>query len=240
MKILGVRVDNLSKTEILEKIEYFLKEEEFHQIATINPEFILEAQKDAKFKNILNNCDLNIADGIGIRFAFWKKGEKLKCRLAGADLLDEILKIADANNFSIFLAANEDGLSSWEETADAIRLIYPGIKIGGLNLDKVAIVEDNYELRNMNYEIVICNFGAPEQEKFIHSLKNQKSGKIRLAIGVGGSFDFLTRKVKRAPKFARNFGLEWLWRLIQQPKRIKRIINATIIFPAKILLKKHS
>lgn len=238
MEILGVRIDNLSKAEILEKIKYFLKEEKFHQIATINPEFILEAQKDTEFKNILNNCDLNIADGMGIRFAFLKKGEKLKYRMAGADLLDEILKIANENNLSIFLAANKGGLSSWEETAKVIHQAYPTIKVSGVNLGKNYSKEKNYELRNMNYEIVICNFGAPFQEKFIYSLRNQKYDKIRLTIGVGGSFDYLTGKMKRAPIFMRNLGLEWLWRLIQQPSRMSRIFNATIIFPIKIIMNK--
>ena len=95
MNILGVRIDNLSYSEVLGKIELFLGDGKFHQIATINPEFILEAQKNEEFKNILNGCDLNIADGIGIKFAFWRFGKLLKTRIAGADLMDKILEMAD-------------------------------------------------------------------------------------------------------------------------------------------------
>jgi N-acetylglucosaminyldiphosphoundecaprenol N-acetyl-beta-D-mannosaminyltransferase len=240
MKILEVRIDNFSREEILEKIKYFLKEEKFHQIATVNPEFILEAQKDAGFRNILNGCDLNIADGMGIRFAFWKKGEKLKCRIAGADLLNKILKIANKDNLSIFLVANKKGLGSWEETAKEINKIYPNIKVAGADIDKnsnsLNKVKSIDETRIGKYDIIFANFGAPEQEKFLNS---QKYGKIRLAIGVGGSFDYLTGKVKRAPIFMRNLGLEWLWRLIQQPKRIKRIISATIVFPLKVVFEQE-
>jgi len=76
MNILEVRVDNLGRREILKKVSHFLNEEKFRQIATINPEFVLQAQKDEEFKNILNNCDLNVADGIGIMFAFWWQREK--------------------------------------------------------------------------------------------------------------------------------------------------------------------
>ena len=94
---------------------------------------------------------------------------------------------------------------------------------------------ENYELKTKNYELFLCNFGAPYQEKFINSLKNDI---LWVAMGVGGSFDYVTGKTKRAPKIMRIFGLEWLWRLILQPKRIKRIINAVIIFPIKVILNK--
>jgi N-acetylglucosaminyldiphosphoundecaprenol N-acetyl-beta-D-mannosaminyltransferase len=92
-----------------------------------------------------------------------------------------------------------------------------------------------YNIQNTKYEILFCNFGAPHQEKFLNSLK---SAKIRLAMGVGGSFDYVTGKLQRAPRAMRIFGLEWLWRLILQPKRWRRIWNAVIVFPIKIILFK--
>lgn len=235
MQILGVRVDNLSREEALEKVAGFLAGDVFRQIATVNPEFILEAQKDGVFRDILNNCDLNAADGVGIKLAFWRRGEQLKSRLSGADLMEEILKNAAKDNQGIFLVAGERGLSSWEETRDTILQKYPGLRIGGVNLDKNITGRGSAAV---DYPIVFCNFGAPYQEKFLHSLKSLNNSKIRLGMGVGGSFDYLTGKIKRAPKSIRNIGLEWLWRLIKQPKRIKRIFNATIIFPIKIIFKK--
>jgi len=229
-KILGVRIDNLSKLEILKTIEKFLKEPRFHQVATINPEFILEAQKNKKVKNILNNCDLNIADGFGIKLAFWRFGKNLECRFPGTDLMTEILKIAHQNNYSIFLATNKNGLSYWRKTRDAILKNYPNLRIKGANLNKK---NTNYKLQITNYDILFCNFGAPHQEKFINSLKN---GNIKLAMGVGGSFDFLTKKIQRAPEFVQFLGLEWFWRLILQPKRFKRIFNAIVVFLWKVML----
>lgn len=257
MYILEVRIDNLEKKEILEKIEGFLAGDKFCQIATINPEFILQAQKDEEYKNILNNCDLNIADGMGIRFAFWRYGEKLKARITGADLFWEILKMANEKNLNIFLAASKDGLSSWEETAGAIKKTYPDIKISGADIDchserseesrtsgtsnistgSFAIAQDDKN-KISEADIVFVNFGAPYQENFLHSLKNQKNGKIRLAMGVGGSFDFATGKLRRAPLWMQKAGLEWLFRLIQQPKRFKRIFNAIVVFPIKVIFEK--
>lgn len=232
MHILGVRIDNLSKKEIFSKLEFFLSERKFHQIATINPEFILEAQKNEGFKNILNVCDLNVADGIGIKFAFWRYGKNLKCRLAGANLMQKIIRLANQKNLSIFLATNQNGLSSWKEVKDELSRLYPNLVIDGEDIDPK---NKNYNIMNPNNDILFCNFGAPDQEDFIN---RQKNDSIRLAMGVGGSFDFLTGKIRRAPYFWRFFGLEWLWRLILQPKRWKRIWRAVIVFPIKVILNR--
>jgi N-acetylglucosaminyldiphosphoundecaprenol N-acetyl-beta-D-mannosaminyltransferase len=236
-KILGVRVDNFSRKEILEKVECFLGEEKFHQIATVNPEFILEAQKNLEFRNILNNCALNVADGFGVRCAFWRFGQHLKVRMAGADLLQEILKIANEKNLKIFLAINKSGLSNFEEIKSALLKTYPNLQIEGLDLEKNA----SCFMFHVACPVLFCNFGAPHQEVFLNS---QKDAKIRLVMGVGGSFDFLTKKVRRAPVFLRTIGLEWLWRLFRpQPwehkkKRLKRIWKAVVIFPIKVIFNK--
>lgn len=231
--ILGVKVDNLSRLEILAKAESFLGESKLYQIATVNPEFILEAERNDKFREILNSCDLNVADGMGIRFAFWRYGKRLKCRMAGVDLMLEIMKMAEKNNLSVFLAANKDGLSTWLETREAILKIHPKLDISGADLNKA---DSLYQIPDTKYQILFCNFGAPHQELFINSVK---SDTIRLSMGVGGAFDFLTGKAKRAPLFLRRLGLEWLWRLILQPWRIKRIFNAVIVFPVKVILCKE-
>lgn len=230
--LLGTAVDNLSEAEILERIRVFLGEPRFHQIATVNPEFVLEAQKNPEFKKILNACDLNIADGVGIRFAFWRHGKRLKDRMTGADLMLEILGIAEKNNIPVFLAARADGLSTWQETKEAILKLYPKLDIAG---DDVGVKNTKYQIPDTKYQILFCNFGAPRQELFINSVK---SDKIRLAMGVGGSFDYLTGRVRRAPVFWRKLGLEWLWRLLIQPKRFKRIWNAVVVFPVKVIFSK--
>lgn len=230
-KILDIKIDNLTQTEIRQKVESFLVEDSFCQIATVNPEFILEAQKNSEFRNILNSCDLNVADGFGIQLAFWRYGKKLKYRMAGADLMDEILKIANEKRLSIFLAVNKSGLSNFVEIKSALQKLYPNLEISGENLD---INDTSYIIPATN--IIFCNFGAPRQEAF---LRSQKNGKIRLAMGVGGSFDYLTGKAPRAPQFLRQIGLEWFWRLILQPKRWKRILKAVFAFSLKVIFCKE-
>jgi len=230
MEILGVKIDNFSQEELFQKIEGFLVSDRFHQIATVNPEFILQTQKDDRFKKILNGCDLNVADGIGIKFAFLFQGKKLKCRMPGIDLMIKILEIANRKNMKIFLATKDGGLSSWQETSGVLKKIFPNVEIDGENID---VSNTKYQIPNTKYDIVFCAFGSPAQEKFLNGLKN---GKIKLAMGIGGGFDYLTGKIKRAPKWMRKIGLEWLFRLILEPRyRFKRIWNAVIVFSIKVI-----
>lgn len=242
MKILDVRIDNFSEKEILEKIEFFLDEPRIHHVATVNPEFILKAQKDLAFKSILNNSDLNVADGVGIWYAFLRNFAYLENRMAGIDLMEEILKIANEKKETIFLAIHKNGLSLFEEIKDVLNKKYPNVIVEGMNIDPR---KNKKVLAHVDHSIVFCNFGFPEQEKFINLLKKKHNsdlrlsgyqGKIRLAMGVGGSFDFITEKIRRAPRWMQKVGLEWLWRFALEPRyRIKRIFNAVIVFPIKVL-----
>lgn len=237
MKILGVRVDNFYKQELLQKVERFLETDSFHQVSTINPEIVLQAQKDLAYREILNGSQLCVADGTGIGFAMARFGKKLRQRLTGADLIHDILEVANRKNYPIFIIANSSGLSGWREIQKAILGIYPHLCIEGIDLDK----NESRILRPIEdqYRILFCTFGAPYQEKFIHSLKERKNSRIRLAIGVGGGFDFLTGKITRAPKFLQKLGLEWLWRFFQEPGyRAKRIFFAVVIFPVRVIFNK--
>lgn len=214
MELLGVPLTDDRREDILAKVRKYLKEPTFHRIATINPEFLVLGEKDQSFKDSLLAADLSIADGFGIVLAGWLRGKKIT-RIPGADLLDYILNLAEESHYKIALVIKESGLSSYEEIKSVLVKKYPNIQFVSETTQAV---------------VVICNFGAPEQEIFLESLRSNP-GNIRLAVGVGGSFDYLTGKLKRAPKIMRFFGLEWLWRLILQPKRWKRIWTAVIIFP---------
>ncbi len=250
--IFGVRVDNLSKDSILKKIEGFLVSERFHQIATVNPEFLLEARKNERFHNILNRCELTVSDGIGLTIAFWKQGIKMKDRYPGIDLMWDILEQANRNNYKIFLVARKDGLSTWKETATAVKRKYPQLEIGGTNIDIINLndVISNHEsvigsaiadeVHIAHPDLVFCNFGAPEQEYFLNSLRDAKIDSIRVVMGIGGSFDYITGKVARAPLWMQKSGLEWLYRLIKQPQRIVRIFKAIIIFPIIIIFSQNN
>ena len=245
MEILGVRIDNLSKKEILQTVEGFLKEDKFHQIATVNPEFILKAQSDLEFKHILNSCALNVADGVGLWYAHIRFFKWLRCRMTGVELMHEVLNLADEKALKVFIAINQNGLSSLDEIKQALEIKYPRIKLSGAELifdEQISDIEE-YRAKALENEIVLCNFGAPMQEKFLNLAKNDT---IRLAMGVGGAFDFLTKKRSRAPKIVQKLGLEWLWRIFSQGlgekvffiSRLKRIFKAVVVFPLRIIINK--
>ncbi len=225
--ILGVPISLDSRTKVLEKIESFLRENRFHRIVTVNPEFLVLASRNALFRESILNADLRIADGFGLVLAGLLQGEDIS-RFPGVDLVHDILSLAERDGHAVFLALKKDGLSSYEEIRTVLLQKYPKLFSLGVNNELGSIG---------NSTIVLCNFGAPEQEYFLEALRNNP-GDVRLVVGVGGAFDFLTGKLRRAPQWLRVIGLEWLWRLILQPKRWRRIWNAVIVFPTKVLLKK--
>lgn len=221
MELFGVSISRASRDETLDRIRIFLFEPKFHRIATVNPEFLVLATENKALKASLMQADLCVADGFGIVLAGLLQGKKIT-RFPGADIVKEILAIAERESYSVSLVLKKDGLSSYEEISEVLLKEYPRLRI----ISEPA-----------QAEVVFCNFGAPEQEIFLENLRSNP-GNIRLAIGVGGSFDYLTGKLRRAPKIMRLLGLEWLWRLILQPKRWQRIWNAVAVFPVKVLLEK--
>ncbi len=240
MELFGIPIDTLSRNSLIEYVGKFLDEKKFHRIATVNPEFLLRAEKDDAFRENLRAADLRIADGFGIVLAGWLQGKKIE-RFPGADLMKEILRIANERHLSVYLAVRKDGLSSYEEVESIVLKKYPNLAIvgQGFMIDDLRFMDssdkDSYsKIVNHKSNIIFCNFGAPEQEYFLESLR-ANPGEVRLSMGIGGAFDYLTGKQKRAPKWLRMIGLEWLWRLTLQPKRMGRIFDATLIFLFKVL-----
>lgn len=236
MNILGINVSEFDRTTLNQKIAELLDSQTGHYLVTPNPEIILAAHKDEEFFYILNQADLAPADGFGLKIAAWLSGRNLP-RISGSDLCPEILHTAEARQFKIALLNWSLGLSKKEEISAALNKKYPGLNFLIIDIERKINLDDS-ELKALNEfapKILFSALGAPIQEKIIwHNLKKIPS--LRLALGVGGSFDFLSGQAKRAPKFLRYLGLEWLWRLIRQPQRISRIFNATIVFLGKIFI----
>ncbi|MFA6393786.1 MAG: WecB/TagA/CpsF family glycosyltransferase [Patescibacteria group bacterium] len=229
INILGINLAKAGKTEILKTIGAFLIDGKKHYLVTPNPEMLLLAEKDEEFFHILNKADIAIPDGTGLKFAALAMGKNLKIT-AGSDLTGEIFELARKMKMKVAVMNWEKSLSRKEDIAGALKKKYPG-----LSFEVLAVSRTVKSAPTTNAEIIFCDQGATFQEKFIyHNLI--KWPNARLAIGVGGAFDFLTGKIKRAPGFMRAAGLEWVWRLLREPKkRYKRIINAVIVFPAKFI-----
>lgn len=238
MNILGINISELKAPEIKETIKNWLNSSKQHYIVTPNPEIILTAHQDEEFFYILNEADLAPLDGFGLKIAGWLSGKNLP-RTTGSDLSKDILNLASENNRKVAILNWENGLSSQKDLELAIKKDYPKLDCLILNTSRKSFLDDN-EVATLNAfqpDILFSALGAPYQEKIIfHNLKKIPS--VKIALGVGGSFDFISGKAKRAPLIMRKLGLEWLYRAIKQPNRYRRIFNATFVFMYKVLRAK--
>lgn len=236
--ILGIKISNLDYREGLLAIEKWLLEDKKGYAVTPNPEIILHSLKDENFKNIINKADFSFADGYGLKLAGLFKGEKIK-RVTGSDLTPEILKLAQKNKYKVAIIIWNKGLSSKFELENTLKEQYKELEFKIIsterseNLDTLSLAE----IEEYAPTILFVALGFPEQEKLIYYYLPEMSS-VKFAIGVGGTFDFITKKAKRSPKIMRRLGLEWLWRLLIQPQRIKRIFRATFLFMYKVMTNK--
>lgn len=233
--ILGVGITNATKDQILEYIikslENFKKK---YFIVTPNPEFLVLANKNLEFKNILNRAELASADGVGVLLAGKILGKSLKSRFAGVELLESLCKGAVGKPITVGFLGGRAGVA--EKTAECLGLRYPSLKIAFAGSEWP---EDNFVLENQrgktSIDILFVAYGVPKQEMWIN--ENLEKIPVKIAIGVGGAFDYISGKTPRAPLFLRNIGLEWLFRLLLQPWRLKRQL-ALIEFAFLVLKEK--
>jgi len=245
--ILGVGITNSTKEEIL---EYIIKSlENFEKklfFVTPNPEFLVLANKNPAFKNILNRADLALNDGIGVLIAGKILGKKLKQRFTGVELLENLCLMLAEKPITVGFLGGRPGVA--EKTAECLQKKYPGLRISFVgeewpedNMDDRRLkVEDRnsstfYHLPS-SIDILFVAFGAPKQEMWIS--ENLDKIPVKIAIGVGGAFDYISGRVERAPLWVQKIGLEWLYRLIREPWRIQRQLSllefAWLVFKEKL------
>lgn len=239
--ILGINLSGLDKEAALKKAEEFLSGDKACYIVTPNPEIILAAYHDEEFFHILNQADLSLADGFGLKIAGWLTQEKI-FRITGADFTLDLLNLAAQGGIKTLILNWSQGLSSAADIESALKNKYPALDFLVLNIEKEIILPEEIIKKINEYapKLVFNTLGFPLQEKLIfHNIKSLPS--VRLMLGIGGSFDFISGKIKRAPEFMRYLGFEWLWRLINarhyknSAKRIRRIYNATFVFMFRVL-----
>jgi N-acetylglucosaminyldiphosphoundecaprenol N-acetyl-beta-D-mannosaminyltransferase len=194
---------------------------------TVNPEILLHAHRNPDYHNLLTQADMRVVDGFGAKLF-----SGVTHRITGVELTNCFLEYAALKNWSVLCLVRPDGLSSPKKIQEAFQEWYE-------NLD-ITIVTDQVQaeksITEKKPQLILCSLGFPRQEIILAELQSQLHGTI--SIGIGGTFDFLTGAQKRAPRIFRQFGLEWLWRLIQQPTRIKRIFDAVIRFPLAIIFNR--
>jgi N-acetylglucosaminyldiphosphoundecaprenol N-acetyl-beta-D-mannosaminyltransferase len=228
MNILGVRVDEYTKEEALLKVLAFLRDGKQHTIFTPNPEMLVDAQNDEQFRNILNSGSLNICDGVGIELV---SGGKLK-RISGVDFMQDICRLAAKEEKRVYVLGSLDD-TVLQKTKTFLEKQFPGLQICGMDPGDGTVEH----IRAAVPDILFVAFGHPKQEKWIHE-NLAKLPSVKISMGVGGACDMLAGKTPRAPRFLRAIGLEWLWRLLIEPRRIRRIWKATGAFLFLFFTKK--
>jgi N-acetylglucosaminyldiphosphoundecaprenol N-acetyl-beta-D-mannosaminyltransferase len=252
IKICQINFDLISKNQALNKMLAFSKTGKNKFITTPNPEMCIECAKNPEFTKILNSADLSLADGTGIIWAsrypvknylsaflslvwffFQNKKNKRFERSQGSDLFQRFCLQTDKK---VFLLGGQEGVS--EKCGKYFKSKNPDFKLADFDSGSSDKSDSDRIIKKINQSgasVLFVAFGAPKQEFWIHS-NISKMPSIRFAMGIGGSFDFIVGTQKRAPLVFQRLGIEWLWRLIKEPKRLKRILNATIGF-VKLVIK---
>ena len=229
---------NKTKTECYELISQIIKNKEKKFIITVNPETCMLSEKDIELKQIItNNDNLIVPDGIAVVKAANQLGYKIKERITGVEISEYLLELANQNKYKVYLfGASEEVIDKLKELID---VKYPKIKLVGATngyVEDKDLVMNN--MKKIEPDIVMLALGIPLQEKIIN--KHIKDFKKGVFIGVGGSFDVISGYKKRAPKIFIKLNIEWLYRIIKEPKRIKRFIKYNLIYMIKILKNKKT
>ncbi len=196
-----------------------------HQIVTLNPEIVMSAQHDCEFASILRSADLSVADGTGVVWAARRRGYKL-ARVTGVDLLERTAELAAEHKYQLFLLGAAPGVAA--AAARALGERHPGLLPVGTfsgSPDREAQTGILAHLTQSRPDILFVAFGSPAQERWIAGLRKELgSAGVSVAVGVGGAFDTISGRIPRAPSWMRQVGLEWLYRLLRQPWRWRRML----------------
>jgi N-acetylglucosaminyldiphosphoundecaprenol N-acetyl-beta-D-mannosaminyltransferase len=220
----GVLIDNVTMDEALDRVLEMLKLNKPHKIFTPNSEIIMEATRNPELKDILNSADLLIADGAGVVLAAKILKNRIVEKVSGVDLVKRILMNTDRRPTSFYIFGGKPGVA--EKASINILSDFPRANILGFR-NGYFTPEEEPEIINKinaaNAEILLVGLGAPKQEKWIYENANKLNCKV--LIGVGGTIDIFAGTASLAPEFIRKAGFEWLFRLIKEPKRYKRMMD---------------
>mgnify|MGYP002728980034 CR=1 FL=1 len=225
IKILNTYIDNLTMNEAIKKIDTLIMKKDSSYVVTPNLDHIVIMEKDVLFAEIYQNADLIVADGKPLIWISKYLKNPIKEKISGSDLFPRICKLAAEKHYSIFILGAAEGVA--DKAARYLIKKNSGLNIVGTYSPKFGSEKDNVELdiiknkiMNAKPDILAVSLGSPKGEKFIY--KHLKEYGIPLGISIGATIDFEAGNVKRAPRWMADHGLEWLFRITQDPKRLIR------------------
>ena len=238
--VLGTPFHNVTFPEAVEWVRARIAARRPAYIATANVDFLMQAWRDPELQRILLEADLVVADGVPILWMSRLLGPALRERVTGSDLVPLLSEMAAANGYSIFNLGGAPGVP--EKAAEVLTSRFPGLRVAGCySPPKADILDMNHQeilarLEQARPDLLFIAYGAPKQEKFANMHVRQWS--VPVAMGIGGSLDFLAGAQKRAPKLVQRMALEWLWRMFSDPRRLvgRYIKNILFFFSAAVRL----
>lgn len=216
----GVNLNLIDTSEMLEIWGDAFEEDKTKTMFFLNAHYYNIACKDKEYKKILNKCDLLLNDGIGVRLGLKFKGLKEKENMNGTDLIPKIIEISSKNNKNIYLLGGIEDVA--EKAGEKIKAKCENVNIVGYHsgfFDKDEEVKIIKEIVNNDTDILIVGMGAPLQEKWIYNNLDKLQG-VKLVVAGGAILDFISERVSRAPVWVRKLNMEWVYRLLLEPKRL--------------------
>jgi len=222
LNILSVNLHPVNMTEALDIIEGFIQEKTSHMVITLGTEMTMMAQKDQELKDVINNAHLVVPDTAGIVWSTkYLYGKKIT-KVAGIELLEKLVERGAEKNYTFYFLGAQEGIA--EKAAENLKRRFPSLKIGGTHHGYFKGKDNEVieEIRKVKPHILIIAMGVPYQEKWIY--RHLEKLNVPVSMGVGGSFDVLSGKLSRAPKWMITLNLEWLYRLYREPSRFMRMM----------------
>ena len=230
-EIMGVGFDDLTLDEAAQRAAGMIDEGGFHYVVTPNPELVDRARREEPFRQALSGADLVLPDGIGVVYAARLLGRRLKGRCPGIDFAGKLMEHMARTGLRLYLLGAKPGVA--EAAAARLEIRYPGLTICGTHdgyfQEDAPVVE---EIRRAGADVVFVCLGAPKQEYWM--VKNGPATGARLMAGLGGSLDVFAGVVERAPESWQRLGLEWLYRLTKEPKRVGRMARLPLFLVSAV------
>lgn len=236
--IFGIPVSKMNMEETVEYLKEAVQSRRPHHVITANPIMVMTALENPAYMSVMTSAELVVPDGTGVVWAAAKGGEPVRERVAGFDLLHELMKAGEHYHWKVYLLGSTSEVI--QETARRLQLQYPGVVIAGYHDGFFGPAEDDEvvaEIVRAEPDLLFVARGADTQEPWICKYKEQLG--IPVMMGVGGSFDIISGKSKRAPIAFQKLRLEWFYRLLKEPTRYKRML-ALPKFAVKVLREKDT
>jgi N-acetylglucosaminyldiphosphoundecaprenol N-acetyl-beta-D-mannosaminyltransferase len=242
VEILGMKIDRMSYGDVSGQLDTFVRAGGAHQIATVNLDFLSIGSRDPAFRSLVNSADLVTADGAPVRWAARYLGSSLPARVTGPDLIEMAVRHSHVHASSVFFLGSAPGVAA--AAAERLAAAHGEFRIAGIYAPPMGGLGGDEDvrirklIRDAQPDFLFVAFGCPRQDFWI---RDHRDLGVPVAAGIGGSFDYLSGRLRRAPSWAQRAGLEWGFRLYREPRRLaKRYLVHDVQVLGKIAISRFT